>query len=214
MPHFKAYGLGWQLLDYRGRKIVRHFGETDGISSIVALIPEEHLGVIILTNMHTTSMHEALSYWIFDAFLRAPQEDWSAKFLEEQKDTEEKSLAERKRLEENRVRGTKPSLPLEQYTGSYENDVYGSATVSKENRRLIVRLSATPTCIGDLDHWDFDTFEARWSDPVFERGFVKFILDGEGTVDQMKVRVAGYVDPSQYIFTKVPEPSSSVQKSR
>ena len=56
--------------------MVRHYGETDGMSSIVALLPQEKLGVVILTNLHTTTLHTALLYRIFDGMLNAPTEDW------------------------------------------------------------------------------------------------------------------------------------------
>src|SRR5438046_1457555 len=38
--HFQAYGLGWSLSDYRGRKLVSHNGALDGMRSIVMLVPE------------------------------------------------------------------------------------------------------------------------------------------------------------------------------
>lgn len=213
-PRFQAYGLGWGLRDYRGRKIVRHFGETDGMSSLVALIPDERIGVVILANMHTTSMHEALSYWIFDAYLGVPRENWSARFLEVQRDAEKNGLDERKKLDEARDKSTTPSLPLQRYAGTYENDVCGRATVGLEKGKLIVRLVASPTGIGDLEHWQYDTFASTWRDPVFEKGFVKFILDGQGKVDHMKLRVSDYIDPSEYAFKKVAEPSTSSQTPR
>src|SRR5262249_52053109 len=43
--HFMAYGLGWMLQDYRGKKLVQHGGNIDGMSALVAMIPEEKLGL-------------------------------------------------------------------------------------------------------------------------------------------------------------------------
>jgi hypothetical protein len=204
IPHFRAYGLGWGISDYRDRKIIRHFGETDGMSSVVALIPEENLGVAILTNMHVASMHNALVFRIADLFLGPPMEDWNLKFLEAQKQADAQSISKRKKLEDARTKGTGPSLPLQSYVGTYENAIYGVATIEEKGGHLVVRLGTTHSAIADLEHWHFDTFEAKWQDPVFEKGFVIFYLNGQGGVDRMSLRVAEYVEPTPYTFTRVP----------
>ena len=48
--HFSAYGMGWFLSDYHGRKILNHSGGLDGMLSYTVLIPEENAGFVILTN--------------------------------------------------------------------------------------------------------------------------------------------------------------------
>src|SRR5215813_12394898 len=48
--HFQAYGLGWFLSDYHGRKLISHGGGLDGMISQVGLMPEEHIGIVVLTN--------------------------------------------------------------------------------------------------------------------------------------------------------------------
>ena len=73
--HFLNYGLGWFLQDYRGRKVVEHGGAIDGMRAQVAMIPEEKLGLVILTNMGGTILPLPLMYRIFDAYLGAPQRD-------------------------------------------------------------------------------------------------------------------------------------------
>ncbi len=81
--HFLNYGLGWFLSDYRGRKLVEHGGAIDGMRAQVAMIPEEKLGLVILTNLHGTALPVALMYRTLDAFLGAPQRDWSAEAAED-----------------------------------------------------------------------------------------------------------------------------------
>ena len=75
--HFLNYGLGWFLHDYKGRKVVEHGGAIDGMRAQVAMLPEEKLGLVILTNMDGTILPLALMFRIFDAYLGAPQRDWS-----------------------------------------------------------------------------------------------------------------------------------------
>src|SRR5690606_15891117 len=48
--HFSGAGLGWMLNDFHGRKIVAHGGGHEGMNSRTVLVPEESLGIVILTN--------------------------------------------------------------------------------------------------------------------------------------------------------------------
>ncbi len=201
--HFSAYGLGWSLGEFRGRYFVRHYGEDDGMSSVVGLLPEERLGVVILTNLHVTTLHTALLYRIFDAYLGARNEDWSSLYLKVRTDEESKASAEDAAREKARAKDSHPSLPLDRYAGKYTNITYGDATVVQENGILVVWLSASPTYIGDLQHWQYDTFRSTWRDPVAEKTFISFTLDAAGEIDEMKLKVADYIDFGEYLFKRV-----------
>src|ERR1019366_7242195 len=58
-PNFHAYGLGWDLRDYRGKRLVGHTGMLSGYVSRTALVPELKLGIVILTNQEVTAAHAA-----------------------------------------------------------------------------------------------------------------------------------------------------------
>ena len=64
--HLMAYGLGWFLNDYKGRLAVHHGGNIDGMSALVAMLPEEKLGLVILTNLNGTPLPEVMAHRIFD----------------------------------------------------------------------------------------------------------------------------------------------------
>ena len=66
---------------------------------------------------------------------------------------------------------------------------------------------AHPTITGELEHWHYDTFLCKWSDVVFDKSLVPFILDGQGKVDAFKVSVRqDLVDPLDYVFKRGSEP--------
>lgn len=50
------YGLGWYLVNRKGRKIIQHGGSIDGFRSQVSMMPEEKLGFVILTNSYKTPL--------------------------------------------------------------------------------------------------------------------------------------------------------------
>jgi CubicO group peptidase (beta-lactamase class C family) len=183
--HFAAYGLGWGLADYRGRKIAQHTGGIDGMTSLVAMMPEEKLGFVILTNMNGTSLPPALMYRIFDAFLQVPQKDWSGELLKVFKMQVGQIAAVEKAKDEERVKGTSPSLALSNYAGAYSNEMYGDAKVTEENGHLVLRYG--PAFVGDLAHWNYDTFRVTWRDPMLGKGFVTFTLNASGKTDQVKI---------------------------
>jgi CubicO group peptidase (beta-lactamase class C family) len=188
--HFRGYGLGWGLMDYQGRKVMTHGGGYDGMFSRVALVPEEKLGLVILTNS-TTRLPVALTYRILDAYLGGDERDWNDELLQlSHRDAERWRDSWAKRAAE-RVPDTKPSLALEKYTGTYGGPMYGDATVSRENGKLVVRLLPNPDLIGDLRHWHFDTFEVDWRHefPWFDKGTVQFVMDAMGNVGEMKIDV-------------------------
>jgi CubicO group peptidase (beta-lactamase class C family) len=182
---FTSYGLGWFLHDYHNRKVIQHGGSIDGMIALIGMIPEEKLGVAILSNLNGNQLPWALMYRVFDAYLGRPAQDWSAKFLATRRELLERARAAAKKVEEGQVKGTKPSLALDQYAGSYQDEMYGEAKVIEEQGKLTLRYSETFS--GVLEHWHYDTFRVKWSNPVLTEAFVTFTLNAQGKVEEMKV---------------------------
>jgi CubicO group peptidase (beta-lactamase class C family) len=203
--HFMNYGMGWFLQDYRGRKIVHHGGNIDGMSALVAMMPEEKLGLVILTNMNGTSIPTAIMYRVFDAFLQAPQKDWSGDILKIVKAAEAQAAAVEKKTEADRVKGTSPSLELKKYAGTYTNEMYGEAKVTEQNGKLTVEYS--PALTGELEHWNYDTFRATLRERHLGKAFVTFALNASGKVDELKMVVPNSTDIA---FKRAPEKPSEV----
>jgi len=188
--HFNLYGLGWALSDYHGRKIVSHGGGLDGMISQTALIPEENLGVVVLTNSETP-VNTIMQNKVFDVFLNVtPRRDWSAELLERAKAGKEAEAKAEKEVEASRMMNTKPSLALEKYVGTYISTMYGDAKIEMENGKMVLRLVPTPSFVADLEHWHYDAFRLTWRASVqypFPKGFVIFKLDDKGQPAEMKI---------------------------
>ncbi|HEX7091877.1 MAG TPA: serine hydrolase [Longimicrobiales bacterium] len=179
--NFAAYGLGWRLQDYHGRKVVQHTGSVNYTRTQIGMIPSEGIGFVAMANLSSSSLQTALMYRVFDLLLGLPERDWSAEYL---------ALAERSReAGPQRVaagaeeRG--PSLPLDAYAGTYSDSLYGEVTVSLENGRLVLRYS--PDYVADLEHWQFDTFRGRWRTRGFGQSTVTFGLDARGRVRSLEL---------------------------
>jgi len=186
-PSFAEYGLGWRLRDYRGRKLVTHTGGLAGMSSQITLVPSEKLGIVILTNSEADLM-AALSYRLLDDFLGAgPRTDWVAAFVRAAQ--LDRALADSTVRANRAARDSlsKPSLPLERYAGRYHDELYGDAGVALEGGRLVLRFGRSPAFVGDLEHWQYDTFIARWRAPHLEDAYVAFALNPDGSIDRFRM---------------------------
>ena len=203
--HFLTYGLGWFLSDYRGRKVVEHGGAIDGMRAVLALMPEEKLGLVILTNRHTTVLGQALMFRIFDAYLDGRQRDWSAEISKSFKELEEQGKAAEKKAEAERVQGTSPSLPLEKYAGAYQSEMYGEAKVTFEGGKLLAHFG--PNFNGELEHWNYDTFRVTWRDKMQGKMFVTFRLNRQGKAEGVNIERLGD-------FTRPPEKAEAAPGTR
>ena len=64
---------------------------------------------------------------------------------------------------------------------------------------------ADPTVQGSLEHWQYDTFMSRWSDPMWDKSLVTFALDADGKVATFSLKVReDFIDPLEYVFKLVP----------
>lgn len=185
--NFADYALGWGLRDYHGRKLVGHTGGVGGFVSRVMLVPEENLGVVVLTNAEEGGAFDSILYHVLDYYFHLPATDWIAAF-KAVKDQDEKEAAETmKKAEGTRDINSKPSLPLEKYAGVYNDAWYGPISIRMENGGLVISFDHTPGMIGDLQHWQYDTFKAHWRVRTIEDAFVTFSLNADGSIDNAKM---------------------------
>ena len=186
--NFSAYGLGWVLNDYRGRKVVSHSGGLAGMVSRVRMVPDLKLGIVVLTNQEAGGAMEAITFHVIDHYLQAPETDWVSGF----RAVAEQQLAQAKEVEKKQsaVRNpdSKPSLSLAKYAGRYNDAWYGEVTIALEAEKLVLRFSRTPGLVADLEHWQYDTFVARWRDRSLNAdAFVTFALKPDAGIEQVKM---------------------------
>ena len=177
-PHWTTYGLGWFQQDYRGRAVDYHTGSIDGMVAIHGLLRDEGVGVFVLANRDHAELRHALMLNVFDRYTGGGSRDWSAELLGLyaglQKDADDRRAKE----EGRRVTGTSPSLALERYAGTYSDPLYGDVVVSLEGGRL--RAQYGTAYAGALEHWNYDTFRAKWDARWRGTALVTFVLDTNG----------------------------------
>ncbi|MEN1927683.1 serine hydrolase [Luteimonas sp. MJ250] len=200
-PNFAGYGEAWSLSDYRGQRLVWHTGGWPGMVSRLTLVPELDLGVVVLTNQEVGAAFNAITMHVLDAYMQAPETDWVAAYsaaIAKGGDKAEEDWAKHQAARDAR---SKPSLPLAGYADTYRDPWYGDVIVAEGRQGLEMRFSRTPQLVGDLEHWQHDSFIVRWRDRTLNAdAFVDFSLDHDGKVRQARMEAVSPLTDFSFDF--------------
>lgn len=188
-PNFAGYGEGWSLSDYRGQKLVWHTGGWPGMVSRVTLVPEQKLGIVVLTNQEVGAAFSAITMDVLDAYLKAPATDWVGAYAAAVAKAQDKADEGWAAHQAARDADSTPSLPLTGYAATYRDPWYGDVVVEKRGRALRLRFGRTAQLVGRMEHWQHDTFIVRWDDRSLNAdAFVTFSLDPDGKVREVRMQ--------------------------
>ncbi len=186
---FSGYALGLNVRDYRGARMWNHGGGLPGYVSRVVMMPDTKLGVTVLTNAEAGGVLDAIANHVVDHYLSAPPHDWIEGYRAVTARGEAFMAEREKKAAAARDVASKPSLALDRYAATYEDAWYGDIAITLEQGRLVMTFSHTPSLVGDLEHWQYDTFVVRWRDRELRAdAFVTFALNPDGSIDQAKMR--------------------------
>ncbi len=215
-PNFSAYGLGFQLRDYKGMKVAMHGGALQGFYSRVLMVPEAKLGVAILTNAENGGSMTALQWRILDHYLQAAPSDWLALVAKVEQDQHAEEVKKQGKASSARAARSQPSLPLAAYDGEYEDAWYGKVVIKPEGKKHILSFTRTPDLTGELEHWQHDTFIVRWKERNFNAdAYVTFSLNPDGSIDRVKMAPVSAETDFSYDFqdlSLVPVPAKEGKK--
>jgi CubicO group peptidase (beta-lactamase class C family) len=175
-----SYGLAWMIHDYRGIHLVSHGGAIDGFRANITLLPDQKIGIVVLSNLDQENMPEALRYSLVDIVLGLPERDWDSILMEHFANETKEAAAASKKFLDSRVPNTKPSRELAAYTGEYTEPAYGTAVITVENAALAVAWNRFHQ---PLEHFHFDTFRVKGG--RIEGSPIQFRLAANGSVDSM-----------------------------
>jgi CubicO group peptidase (beta-lactamase class C family) len=198
--NFVNYGLGWVVHEYHNDVVVQHGGQTDAMRSIGLMVPERKIAVVVLANEGLSELPSAIAYNVVDRLLGVPIQDWSTIIYRRTQSPPGGGGGSRG---PQRVEGTRPSLELDKYAGTYRNQMYGDAQVSVRDGTLTLQILGLTA---PLEHWHYDTFRfarsGSWT-PVNGQ-LITFSLDRNAEVTYLHIPAAG---PATGIgsFVRVPQ---------
>jgi hypothetical protein len=153
------------------------------------MLPELKLGISVLTNQESGAVYESIVNHVLDAYLQAPRTDWIAAYDTIVRRIRQSTANTEQQGTSARDAESKPSLPLSKYAGRYRDAWYGDVTIAPAGNGMTIQFDKTPSLGGTLEHWQHDTFVARWKDRELRAdAFVTFSLNPDGTIDRVLMR--------------------------
>lgn len=198
--HFMGYGLGLFSTDYNGRQVFWHTGGAGGMVSNVCFVPEERLGIAILTNNDNQNFFELLRYQILDAYLGVPYVNRSQQRLGGFQREMKQQVAEINGWKA-RVKGEKPELPVTAYAGVYTNTLYGNITISQIGNQLKIAFGTKPDLSATLDYMDGGEWLMTYNNIEYGIFKIRFDISG-GKVRSVTTQQNEFVEYDPYTFIK------------
>jgi CubicO group peptidase (beta-lactamase class C family) len=124
-----SYGMGWVIQPYRENIVISHGGNIDGFTALTTFMPQNNIGIVILTNINSTPITEIIAFNVYDRLLGLDEVVWNQRAKDEIAKIKELKETAKKKSATDRREGTQPSHPLEDYTGVYEHLAYGVITI-------------------------------------------------------------------------------------
>lgn len=180
-----SYGLGWGIYNYNGYKVVEKGGALDGVRTNITLIPELKLGICILSNLNLTLLPEVIRAKFLENYLGKSQINVEAGIQKM-----EAAITKLFAVEPKPYKALPPSHPLEHYTGTFENQLYGLVQIRLENGELVLEVGPA-RWKGRLTHWSNDTFTLQW--PTINSGNeqLTYMFGPEGQASEIQTETLG-----------------------
>ncbi|MCH8801385.1 MAG: beta-lactamase family protein [Chloroflexi bacterium] len=188
-----SYGLGWMVGEYKGLPQIWHEGNTMGFTATLAFLPDQDLGISILSNARgSNGFNQAIRFRLFElAFGLESEFQEQAEFgLMAARDTIAELAADLVDI------GNELVAP---YLGRYSNDVLGEITIELEDGKLIMDVGEFRSRVGSKAGEDGGDASYILSDSVLLGLPIKF--DESDSSNLIVVLGVGVVE---YTFQKVP----------
>lgn len=191
---YTGYSPGWLIEFSKGKRHFHHGGGIDGFISHVGLLPDAKVGYVVLTNNAGNAAGSMIGNYILDFYYDFDPVEWTMQLLPSNELNEETDsmveIPEDPEPEELRVEGTSPSLPLEDYVGTYSNRGYGRMEIKYDNGKLIAQYNSYEM---PMKHWHFDVFKSEY---LFGADItIQFEMDIHGNISGLKVPFEISVSP-------------------
>jgi hypothetical protein len=203
-----SYGLGLITSTYRGYRHVYHGGGIDGFISAMEWLPDDRIGVVVLSNSSGENPLPGLVTWcLFDRLLGLEPIDWVGRTRERMAKAKEEADKAKAEEAKTRKQGTSPSHALEDYVASYEHPAYGKAEVALD--KGLLQLHAVGFVVA-LEHYHYDIFVVPEDlpSPLDALGGTKvtFSYDKKGDIDRLAVPLEEAVP--DIVFKRLAEATS------
>lgn len=199
---YNMYGMGWVITAYRGHLLLTHGGGIDGFLAHVSFMPQENMGIVMLTNLSPNPLSRIIPFNIYDRLLGMDPIPWIEQVREQEKKAEKEAEKAAKKKDEDRILNTTPSHPPEAFVGDYENPGYGIISIVKDNNGLKAKYNSFEF---PLRHYHYNIFELEYE--MFGLTMkVSFHIDKKGSIGSLAIPMEPTVD--DIVFHRIPKKES------
>ena len=167
----------------------------------MSFLPEEKIGVVVMTNLSPNPVGTILTYNICDRLLGLERIDWAKRYKDSAQTSAESDQDRHELATDKEIPG--PSHDLKDYVGEYDHPGYGVLRVELGNDGLKVSNEAVSSA---LEHLYYDVFEfvptPRWPDWKIKVGFGTNL---QGEIDH--IRRLWEPEGEEIVFTKRASPA-------
>jgi CubicO group peptidase (beta-lactamase class C family) len=198
--HFRGYGLGVISVDYNGRQVYSHTGGAAGMLSGVCFVPEEKLGIAILSTNDNQNFFEALRYQVLDAYLGVTYVNRSQQQLQGFNQAMKKQLQEIGEWQA-RTGKSKPALPLAAYAGEYQHPLYGKLGIAVAGNQLKLKFYSHADLSATMEYMDNNEWLLQYDNIEYGIFSTKFTT-AKGKVSSVLIKANEFVEIDPYTFIK------------
>jgi CubicO group peptidase (beta-lactamase class C family) len=201
-PEFSTslYGMGWFVDTYRGEERVQHGGNLDGFTARTTLFPDRKMGIITFVNMEASPLPGYVSLDVYDRLSKQKPMNWATKMLARRDILEKAGDEGKKRMDEQKVPGTKPAHVMTDYAGTFNHPGYGGWKFALgTDGRLTGSYNGMAA---NFDHWHFEQFigqPAKGEDDSLENTRANFVTDLRGRVGSVEIEMDPLVPPIKFV---------------
>src|SRR5690606_27407571 len=171
----------------------------DGFSASTGFFPTDSLGIVVLTNQNSSPVPNVVRNFIADRMLGLPFVNWNTQISNGSEEATTPDTAHQEDVA--RMRGTRPSHVLADYTGSYQNPAYGTFTLRLRNDTLLTAIGKQRVW---LRHYHYDVFDLKGFEedgrPDTADGGMKinFRIGVDGQVEGAVIPMDPSLDPVEF----------------
>ncbi len=201
-----VYGMGRWFASYRGHFMTYHGGDLDGIHSQFSCMPYDSIGVIVFViGDQSAPLYNIISYNIYERLLSLDQTPWSERRLQDRDKAKKQNKAGRQKAGAERIANTKPSHPLEDYSGEFEHPAYGILKVALKDSVLQLDFHHI---VLPLKHFHYDRFDSP-NDEQYGLWSLNYLTNPQGEIDRLIISL----DESEVTFMRRVDASLSDPKT-
>jgi len=171
--HYRGYALGWRVSDYQKHWTVSHTGTLSGSASKVILLPDQKLGIVILTNRDSSDARNALYHGLMQEFTTHKNIDWVDYFQKERAEKEKQKLLPDPEMSTSEVtiQPNETPVPLtsnsKKLLGSYIDPWFGKINIFKAKNAIRFQSDKSPRLKGEVYFYKDNQWWVKWDNRSF-----------------------------------------------